>query len=100
MTKCKGENIFTQTDSLTTEQSKGGSVFEPYSWKRKGVHIPFFGQVFQSEKLMVLPFGVLASEFSVEAKNISRFAGECREFFAKISKGGPKGMKILNEVPP
>ena len=48
---------------------------------------------------MVLPFGVLASEFSVEAKNISRFAGECREFFAKISKGGPKGMKILNEVP-
>ena len=49
---------------------------------------------------MVLPIGVLASEFSVEAKNISRFAGKCHEFFAKISKGGPKGMKILNEVPP
>ena len=49
---------------------------------------------------MVLPFGVLASEFSVETKNISRFAGECRDFFDKISKGGPKGMKNLNEVPP
>ena len=49
---------------------------------------------------MVLPIGVLASEFSVEAKNISCFAGECREFFAIISKGGPNGMKILNEVPP
>ena len=63
-------------------------------------HIPFFGQVFQSGEIMVLPIGVLASEFRVEAKNISRFAGECREFFAKISKGGPKGMKILNDVPP
>ena len=49
---------------------------------------------------MELPIGVLASELNVEAKNISCFAGECREFFAKISKGGPKGMKILNEVPP
>ena len=49
---------------------------------------------------MVLPIGVLASEFSVEAKNISGFAGECRDFFAKISKGGPKGMKILTGVPP
>ena len=38
---------------------------------------------------MVLPFDVLASEFNVEAKNISRFAGECRELFAEISKGGP-----------
>ena len=52
-------------------------------------HIPFFRQVFQSGKLMVLPFGVLASEYNVEAKNISCFAGECRELFAKISKGGP-----------
>ena len=49
---------------------------------------------------MVLPCGVLASEFSVEAKNISRFAGEHRDFFAEISQGVPKGMKILNEVPP
>ena len=47
-------------------------------------HIPFFGQVFQSGKLVVVPIGVLDSEFSVEAKNISHFAGECREFFAKI----------------
>jgi len=38
---------------------------------------------------MVLPFGVLASEFSVEAKNISHFAGECHKLFAEISKGGP-----------
>ena len=38
---------------------------------------------------MVLPCGVLASEFSVEAKNISRFAGEHCDFFAEISKGGP-----------
>ena len=39
----------------------------------------------------MLPIGVLASEFSVEAKSIGHFAGECREFFAKISKGGTKG---------
>ena len=38
---------------------------------------------------MVLPFGVSASEFSVEAKNISLFGGEHRDFFAEISKGGP-----------
>ena len=49
---------------------------------------------------MVLPFGVLASEFSVEAKNISRFAVECCKFFFQNFKGGPKGIKILNEVPP
>ena len=52
-------------------------------------HIQFFGQVFQSGKLIELPLGVLASEFSVEAKNISCFAGEFHELFAKISKGGP-----------
>ena len=38
---------------------------------------------------MVLPIVILASEFSVETKNISRFAGECRELFSEISKGGP-----------
>ena len=53
------------------------------------IHISFFGQVFQSRKDMVLLFGVLASEFSVEAKNISLFGGEHRDFFAEISKGGP-----------
>ena len=37
---------------------------------------------------MVLPFGVSASDFSVEAKNISRFAGEPSDFFAEISEGG------------
>ena len=45
-------------------------------------HIPFFRQVFPSGKLMVLPFGVLDLEFSVEAKNISCFAGECHELLA------------------
>ena len=49
---------------------------------------------------MVLPFGVLASEFSVEAKNISRFAGECRELFAEISKGGPHREFSIPLVPP
>ena len=39
--------------------------------------------------VMVLPCGVLASEFSVEAKNISLFGREHRDFFAEISKGGP-----------
>ena len=43
---------------------------------------------------MVLPIGVLASEFSVEAKDIIELI-----FFQNV-KGGPKGMKILNEVPP
>ena len=62
-------------------------------------HISFFGQVFQSRNDIVVPCGLLASEFDVEAKNISRFAGEHRDFFAEISQGGPKGMKILNEVP-
>ena len=38
---------------------------------------------------MVPPIGVLASEFNVEAKNISCFAGECHELFAVVSKGGP-----------
>ena len=47
---------------------------------------------------MVLPTGVLASEFSVKAKNISGFAGECREVFSKMSKGGPKEMKIPNDI--
>ena len=52
---------------------------------------PIFVLVFQSRTIMVLPFGVLASEFSIEAKNINRFAGECREFFSKNFKGGTKG---------
>jgi len=38
--------------------------------------------------------------FSVEAKNIGRSAGEWWEFFAIISMGGLKGMKILTEVQP
>ena len=88
MTKHKGENIFTQRDSLTTERSEVVQFFERFSWRRKGVHIPFFGQVFQSGKFMVLPFGALASEFSVEAKNIRRFAGEYYQLFIEISKGG------------
>ena len=48
---------------------------------------------------MVTQFGLLASEFSVEAKNINCFAGECHEFFVKTSKGGPNEMKILNNIP-
>ena len=72
--------------SLSIElKNQVSSISGVWKWP----HIPFFGQVFQSGMLMVLPFGVLASEFSVEAKNISRFAGECHELFAKISKGGP-----------
>ena len=49
---------------------------------------------------MVTQFGLLASEFSVEVKNINCFAGECHEFFVKTSKGGPNEMKILNNIPP
>ena len=62
--------------------------FEPFTWRRKGVHIPFFRQVFQSGKFMVLPFGALALEFSVEVKNIHCFAGEYHQLFTEISKGG------------
>ena len=51
------------------------------------MHIPFFRQVFQSGELMVQLIDVLAAECSVEAKNISCFAWECCELFAKISKG-------------
>ena len=34
-------------------------------------------------------FGVLVVEFSVESKNINRFAGERDDFFSKIQKGVP-----------
>ena len=56
--------------------------------KKRGPH-PIFRTSLQSGKLMVLLFGSLASEFSVEAKNISCFAGECHKLFAEISKEGP-----------
>ena len=47
-----------------------------------------------------ISFGVLASEFDAESKNIHLFAGERHEFFGQKPKGGPLRLKIFNEVPP
>ena len=38
--------------------------------------------------ITVILFGVLASEFNAESKNMNRFAGERREFFGQKTKGG------------
>ena len=48
---------------------------------------------------MVISFGVLASELSVESKNINRFAWELHEFLSKKSQGGPHGLKIFTDAP-
>ena len=48
------------------------------------VQIPFFRQVFQSGKLMVLSFGVLASEFSVEGKISAFLLGSVINFLPKF----------------
>jgi len=41
-------------------------------------------------------FGVLAVEFSAEARNINSFAGDYSDIFLKKIKGGPQ---ILNFFP-
>ena len=48
---------------------------------------------------MVISFGGLASELSVESKNINRFAWELHEFLSKKSQGGPHGLKIFTDAP-
>ena len=44
-------------------------------------------------------FGVLASEFNVESKNMNRFAGERQDFFWSKFKGGTS-LKIFNRKGP
>ena len=44
-------------------------------------------QEFQHRAINLILFGVLASEFNVESKNMNRFAGERHDFLVKIQKG-------------
>ena len=39
-------------------------------------HVSILEQEFQRRAINVILFGVLASEFNVESKNMNRFAGE------------------------
>ena len=57
-------------------------------------------QEFHRRAINVISFGVLASEFNAESKNINLFAGERHDFLAKKPKWGPARLKIFNEVPP
>ena len=55
----------------------------------RGRHISILEQEFQRRAINSIPFGVLASEFNVESKNLNRFAGERHDFFGQNSKGVP-----------
>ena len=52
------------------------------------LHIWILEQEFQRRVINVILFGILASEFNAESKNINLFAGEHHIFFGKITKGG------------
>ena len=52
-------------------------------------HISILEQEFERRAITVISFGVLASEFNVESKNMNRFAGERHDFFGQNSKGVP-----------
>ena len=62
-------------------------------------HISILEQEFQHRAITTILFGVLASEFNAESKNINLFAGERHEFFGQKTKWGPLQLKIFNEVP-
>ena len=46
-------------------------------------------QEYERRAITTILFGVLASEFNVESKNMNRFAGERHDFFGQNSKGVP-----------
>ena len=51
------------------------------------LHISILEQEFQRRAINAISFGVLASEFNAESKNMNRFAGERRDFFWSKFKG-------------
>ena len=51
-------------------------------------HISILEQEFVRRAITVISFGVLASEFHAESKNIKLFAGEHHDFFGQKTKGG------------
>ena len=63
------------------------------------VQVSILGQEFQRRAINSIPFGVLASEFNVESKNMNRFAGERHDFFWSKFKGGTS-LKIFNRKGP
>ena len=50
--------------------------FFPRACVAVSAHISILEQEFEHRAITVILFGVLASEFNVESKNINRFAGE------------------------